>query len=294
MKTTFEEYKKAILKRYDVNKNEENSHYLLDPTPGNLKRLASELCAKNSVSDQSVFDSFFGFKEDVIKAKAILNFETDKFRPLSKFLNGKSNLQEIPSANLLAILVDFENRPFLKFKKNQFEDKTEEIISEEILIKDPSNQYASEKIKLQEKNTQVEIQTLTSYPKKPFFSTPMIVVCITLFIALSAFSLHKTFEKKCMIWKDDHYEKIDCENTTNGFANYATVLPLDPDLIDDFKKIKISDTTRFFINGKPAVWYLKQNNRCEFFNAPGFHPVNKKTLKEITPHIIRVHASEQR
>lgn len=293
MKTTFEEYKKAILKRYDVSKNEENSHYLLDPTPGNLKRLASELCAKNSVSDQSVFDSFFGFKEDVIKAKAILNFETDKFRPLSKFLNGKSNLQEIPSANLLAILVDFENRPFLKFKKNQFEDKKEEAISGEIIIEDPSIQDASEEIKLRQKNTQVEIQTLTSYPKKTFFSRPMIVVCITLFIALSAFSLHKTFEKKCMIWKDDHYEKIDCENTTNGFANYALVLPLDPDLLDNFKKIKICDTTTFFINGKPAVWYLKQNNRCEFFNAPGFHPVNKKTLKEVTPHIIRVHASEK-
>ena len=293
MKTTFEEYKKAILKRYDVSKNEENSHYLLDPTPGNLKRLASELCAKNSVSDQSVFESFFGFKEDVIKAKAILNFETDKFRPLSKFLNGKSNLQEIPSANLVAILVDFENRPILKFKKNQFEDKKEGTISGEIIIEDPSIQDASEEIKLRQKNTKVEIQTLTSYPKKTFFSRPMIVVCITLFIALSAFSLHKTFEKKCMIWKDDHYEKIDCENTTNGFANYASVLPLDPDLLDNFKKIIICDTTTFFINGKPAVWYLKQNNRCEFFNAPGFHPVNKKTLKEVTPHIIRVHASEK-
>lgn len=293
MKTTFEEYKKAILKRYDVSKNEENSHYLLDPTPGNLKRLASELSAEISVSDQSVFNSFFGFKEDAIKSKAILNFGTDKFRPLSKFLNGKSNLQEIPSANLLAILVEFENRPFLKFKKNQVEDKKEETISEGIMIDDSSNQDASEETKLREKHTEVEIQALASLPNKTFFSKPMIVVCVTLFIALSAFSLHKTFEKKCMIWKDDHYEKIDCENTTNGFANYATVLPLDSDLLDNFKKIKICDTTRFFINGKPAVWYLKQNNKCEFFNAPGFHPVNKKTLKEITPHIIRMHTSEK-
>lgn len=293
MKITFEDYKKAILERYDVAKNEENSHYLLDPTPGNLKRLASELCAEISVSDESVFDSFFGFKEDAIKAKAILNFETDKFRPLSKFLNRKSNLQEIPSANLLAILVGFENRPFLKFKKYQVEGKKEESVFEEFIIEDSSNQGIYEERKLPRKNTEVETQTLKSLPKKTFFSKPIIVACVTLFIVLSAFSLHKTFEKKCMIWKDDHYEKIDCENTANGFANYATVLPLDSDLLENFKKIKICDTTKFFINDKPIVWYLKQNNKCEFFNAPGFHPVSKKTLKEITPHIVRTYASEK-
>lgn len=287
MRITFDDYKEAILERYEIAKNEDKSHYLLDPTPASLKKLAAVTAEHISFQDAAVFRAFFGFKqEEENKAKAILNFDTDKFRPLSKFLNGKSKLQDVAGANLLAVLLDLENRPFLKFKGIEIEAEREEIVLRKIKIKDRGQEF-SEKNEREEKTGEAQLAHLESAAKQTFLSKPILILSAVLFIVLSAFSLHKTFEKKCMIWKIDHYEKIDCENNTQGFANYAVVLPIDLDLLENFKKVEISDTTMFFKNEKPTVWYLKQHNEYEFFNAPGFHPVNRKTLKEVTPHIIR-------
>ena len=62
MKNTFEEYKKAILAAYEVSKTGKNSHYLLDPTPANLKKMASEISVSLSAKDEQAFDLFFNFK----------------------------------------------------------------------------------------------------------------------------------------------------------------------------------------------------------------------------------------
>jgi len=288
MKITLEDYKKAILEEYELAKNGEKSHYLLDPTPASLKKLASEMCEHLSYQDAITFKIFFGFKSDTEnKSKAILNFDTDKFRPLSKFLKGKSNLQEIQSANLLAVFVDLEIRPFLKFTQKQIEDKRNDEVPREFKNGEESKDVSTEIILQNE--TKVNLQNFDNTSKKSTFSKPIMLFCVGIFVALSAFSVHKAFEKKCMIWKDDHYEKIDCENSANNFAGYSTAMPIDNNLLKNFKRIKVSDTTTFFKNEKPVVWYLKRNNECEFFNAPGLHPINKKTLKEVTPHIIKAH-----
>jgi hypothetical protein len=276
MKDAFEEYKTAILARYEKAKSEKNSHYLLDPTPANLKKLAAEICEEMSNRDAEVFKIFFGYElESKNKTRVVLNSETDKFRTISKFLNGKSNLQEVLRADLLAVLIDFEKRPFSKFR-----------------IVDAENEKkgsASNKISNVAKNKEVEVGNYTSFSTRRFLSKPLIVGCFALFLTVSGFALYKNFEKNCMVWKDGHYEKIDCETVQQGFAAYNPIFPLDDRLLENFKQIEVSDTTKFFDNGRPIVWYLKYNNKCDFFNSPGFHPISKKTLKEISHHIIKVH-----
>jgi len=72
----------------------------------------------------------------------------------------------------------------------------------------------------------------------------------------------------------------------------AEVIPLNQYVLDNFKKITVSDTTTFFKNGDydmPVVWYGKSSNKKEheYFNRPGLHPETGKTLKPISRYIIK-------
>ncbi|PHS51632.1 MAG: hypothetical protein COB01_09690 [Lutibacter sp.] len=84
----------------------------------------------------------------------------------------------------------------------------------------------------------------------------------------------------CVVWKVDHYVIIECEGKLPN--------PILMDLnIEKFKKLKVSDTTTFFKEGKPIVWYGKSNKgEIEYFNSRGVHPITEKELKPISRYII--------
>ena len=269
MKNTFEEYKKAILAAYKVSKTGKNSHYLLDPTPANLKKMASEISVSLSAKDEQAVDIFFNFKPDTNqKAKSILLSDTDKFRPLSKFLNSKTSLQDITAANILAVLVEFENRPFVKFRQNDSETIDGKSKSDEAVITEGLE-------------TEEEFVAKTKRPKIA------IIAMLLLVVGISAFAITKSFEEKCMVWVEDHYEQISCEpDEKQGLFQDISLEPLNEEKLEYFKKIEINDSTIFFKNEKPIVWYIKRNKKCEFFSAPGVHPISKKSLREVTPYII--------
>ena len=93
--------------------------------------------------------------------------------------------------------------------------------------------------------------------------------------------------EKCMIWVKTEYQLIDC--TTNLPPEYRThVLPYDKNKFKNFKKIEVTMVTNFFdeVTNKPLVWYVKNNDKIEYFSSPGLHPVTGKTLRVITPYII--------
>ncbi|MEP2059790.1 MAG: hypothetical protein ABJJ05_18425 [Maribacter litoralis] len=106
-----------------------------------------------------------------------------------------------------------------------------------------------------------------------------LVLVVGLILGLS----EKSKEPKCMVWRIDHYEKTDC--STSYMEN---IIPLDEVRLQTFKKVKVNISCNFFdeTTGKPMKWYYKSGNTIEFYTAPGLHPVNGKTLKAITEHII--------
>jgi hypothetical protein len=112
-------------------------------------------------------------------------------------------------------------------------------------------------------------------------NTRLIVLLIIFLLIFSGFYYNKVFyDKDCIVWRIDHYEKIDCKIEFSE--------PIFEGLnIEKFKKINVSDTTTFFIKGKPIVWYGKSNNgEIQYFNSRGEHPITKKELKPITKHMI--------
>jgi len=66
------------------------------------------------------------------------------------------------------------------------------------------------------------------------------------------------------------------------------ILPLDEVRLQTFKKVKVNISCNFFdeTTGNPIKWYYKSGTNIEFYTGPGLHPVNGKTLKAITEHIV--------
>ena len=87
--------------------------------------------------------------------------------------------------------------------------------------------------------------------------------------------------ENCIIWKNNHYEKIDCNSKIKNISINNSID------IDNFKKIKPTVNSTFFIKDKPVIWYGKsKNGEMEYFSARGIHPVTGKELKPITQYII--------
>ena len=82
-----------------------------------------------------------------------------------------------------------------------------------------------------------------------------------------------------------HYEYIVCYSCTSQGILEIPVEPADESKAK-LRKIEVTETTTFFVNDKPVIWYSKVNGKPEFFNTHGFHPVTGKPLKPITKYMI--------
>lgn len=285
------EYLEAILSHYQIVKNEKDINFLDNPTPANLKRLCLEILERDFLpKDREIFNNFFEPEPKTLHG-FIKSMNADSIlKTPSNFLRKGKTITKIEHADILAILLNFEPRPYYKFKKTDHWNKNPEDKEETA----PIATEIIEGAKIEESNSfiQTQITPITrsedtsvkiNWKKKIVTS-----LAVVFFISLTGFLVHKSTEPKCMIWKEDHYERIDCEQSSNlGLLKFAQVFPYDEILFDNFKKLTITDTTSFFNkNGDPIVWYSKQNNDCEYFTWEGIHPISRKKLKPISRTII--------
>lgn len=279
---TLEAFKKAIKEKYEVEKWIVNSHFLLQPSRAKLRDLCFELFKENSnEADLMCFKAFFGFEfspNHFNKLKAL----TDKFRPLETFLKGETDLNDLAGVNMAAVLVDFTPRPYLKFSRaavlssnetNSTETKTvqNQLITNEIVKDSPTNVIFSQK---------------TPPPKSFFFRNPLLLILPLLVCSIGFYGYKMHHQKKCMQWSNDHYETVSCKTEQLGILQETDKIPVNEQLLQ-LRKITVSDTTVFFKNEKPQIWYCKKNKKVEFFNGPGFHPESGKALKPITNYMIK-------
>ncbi|WP_447635329.1 hypothetical protein [Flavobacterium microcysteis] len=287
MKNNFDEYKKAIITRYEEEKMGKFSDLLLDPTPANLKRLCLLISEDEmKFSDLAIFRHFFSFKSEEDIARWIKNFDTEKFKPLSTFLKLGTNLKDYRSANLIAVLVDFNQRPYTKFLDThcsldlvnpKIKDTNKEL---------PKREHFAERMAIS-KPVENDYQLTVKSPLSKRLVLTLLFFASVFFLA---FVMKDVFDDKCMIWKGDHYEKIDCEDSrAYGEKSFDNVIAYNKDVLENFRKIEVCDTTTFFINDRPMVWYIKQNGKCEFFSYNGAHPITRKPLKPITKHMVEKH-----
>ena len=124
---TLKEYKKAIKRKYELEKEGEYFDYLYSPSRGKLRDFCWLIFEDNPTQDDlNVFRNLFGLDFDHTKKKKFKE-QKDKFRPIETFFKGETDLTNIDAINLAAIMVGFELRPFKKFNKHFRTEETKEL-----------------------------------------------------------------------------------------------------------------------------------------------------------------------
>ncbi len=113
-----------------------------------------------------------------------------------------------------------------------------------------------------------------------------IIIAISfIFILLIALFMHSFTKDRWMVWKEDRYIEVSFNPEK---YNSGQLKLYDENKIENFKKIEVDCSTRFFDNrGKVSVWYAKNHKKeLEYFSNLGSHPETGKTLKPITDYMI--------
>lgn len=308
---SIEAYREAIKAKY-ISGNTGPNILPVNPTPAELRNLCAILLIENtSLADQEILSVFFEFEPDRDKRRQIEGFKISKFRPVQSFFNNEKQTKREKVLNLAALLIDFEPRPYRKFRKQSslyhpskpliqsntpissdaktdwktLEDEADDEGAE--IVKDPAgivnNKGSNVPGPLKNRGKKISWKV----NKVLFFLTGLLMFLIGGYAMLGSFSIND-----CVQWTGDHYEKVVCEGKKNGFAHINPIYDYNEALID-FRKIKVNKSTVFFKDGQPIIWYIKQNNTCEFFNGPGLHPVSGKSLLPVSRYIIAKYVDDK-
>lgn len=295
VKNYLEEYKEAVKSQYEIEKNGNHSAFFIKLTRTNLRKLCVEIFKNNNNPDDlKSFSSFFGFDFDPTNTyKLKREAETNKFRAIEKFFKGETDLADVEGVNIAAILVNFKDRPYLKYSKlcdqdqNKLNIENIETKSETLEPREMTIALIQEK----EEENKLEIPSINTAPSKKdtknkFYKRYLLITSILMMLSFSIYKI-TTAHKDCLEWKNDRYIEADCETKGNGSVNLNILY--DESLLKR-RKITATDTTTYFKNGKAVIWYCKgSNGDLELFNFSGYHPVTGKPLHHITDYIIKKH-----
>ena len=286
-KITFKEYKSAIRAQYEARKGEDVTGILLNPTPAQLRNLCLMILDKGlNKTDDNTLRLFFNVKGEEPLRRSIENFDIGKFKPIISFLKGEKDSGNATRIELAAILVDFHTRPYAKYLQNG--EKKESTASEVVVAMEEKKEAVMNDLGL-EKVLALPIG-INVHPKRK----TAIGFAVFLSLFFMGYTVKTAFfpEKQCMQWQKDHYVAVDCASELSGNRPFIAAIPIDERLLA-LKKIQAGPKIIFFENGKPIVWYAKQDGLVELFNAPGFHPETGKPLKPITKYMIKKHHLNQ-
>lgn len=276
MANTFDDYILAVRSKYEVEKNKVYSDFLLKPSPAQIRELCLLIHDKGlSNKDKEVFELFFRTKPDVTLRKSIENIDVEKLKKICNFLNNKSQSTSPNSLNLIAILVDFDLRPFGHFINSDFKQRVGDI-KDLIETNHPIETF------IQEVNPQ------NPEPRKNLKKKIAIGFLGLIGLTSLGYTAKNIIapEPQCMQWQNNHYEVVDCNSDNQqGLLKQYDIIPFDEHQ-SKLIKIEVSDTTTFFKNGKPLCWYCKVDGKPEFFNTHGVHPETGKALKPVSEYIV--------
>lgn len=284
-KNTFETYLIAIKKQYEIAKKGTYSTFLSSPTPASIRNLCVEIFkSSNSNVDKEILKHFFDLKGDDTDKALIDKFDIDRLRPICHFFKGKTETPKHELVDLMALLINLEQRPLSKYLKSEHKEIEEKKNKPIIGFIDTKPVH--------EKRTSEEIapEVLHVQNKKPiWFKTNGIkiasgcVIIAILFLGVNYFMKGE----ECMEWVNDHFEVVDCDVPNESGDRYINAKEEDS-FIADFRKINPCDTLSFKDkDGNACLWYGKSpKGEIEFFTALDVHPETGKTLKEVTDYIM--------
>lgn len=224
----------------------------------------------------------------------IQEFGADGFRSLRNFMIGRTTRPREPIVKLLAVLIDFQPRPYDRWVRERNGNKGENMDGkadeENTNEEPPKDDLAQSGIKdsaqvgdSEHKETPpseeqtIKPSILSKLKKSALYGT------IAFAGMAGAYQISDSLDRECMYWNSDRYEPIACNEKMDG----VEIIPLDKELVKNFRKIMAPDTLTLKSVGK--VWYAKPTlDSAEFYTAKGVDPMDKgKALKPATEYIIK-------
>ncbi|SKB95971.1 hypothetical protein SAMN05660226_04010 [Parapedobacter luteus] len=304
----FDKFKEEVINTYREKKEKHALPSELErPSPAQLMRYCLVLLRRGDIKQDipTLLKIFNADNKHADLETAIRKFGTDGFKPLKNFIIGKTSKPRENIVKLLAILIDFQPRPFDKWREAQRSDSKEnQKEDQEETAADPPADQAEEcqadmAIKENEdvpKGQKNEVSTSASenagkegsgkgQAKSGVWSTikkPALYGMVAFLATIGAYRLADSFDRECMYWRTDRYVPIACHTKIED----AKIIPLNKQLAKNFRKIMQPDTLTKDALGK--VWYVKVTvDSIEFYTAPGFYPLDtNKRLKPVTPYIL--------
>jgi hypothetical protein len=325
-------YKKAIKEKYEEVKNGDDFYFLNAPTRGKLNKLCWEKFANNDMhsNDLNVFNSLLGLSFD-ISSKKKFKQETDLFRPVEKFFKGETDPDKIDVVDMAAILVDFNPRPFNKFRKEidpenlklieelrntkhykpeispvGFNDEVEienfpDSKNEEVEIDKNEKVEKEEEVKHEEVE-QDENQNWETITTGIVDTSPPANGGKDVWRAgIKKYFLIIVFLTVLSVIMYLSMSQKDCMQWRGD--HYEKIERSDEGYCDTYydaryfnlRKIDVCDTTKFFDdNGRAKVFYIKIGDSIECYNQSAPYPENtQRFLKPITKHMIDKYLSNR-
>lgn len=297
MMSDFDRFRQAVINAYLEKKEKHLLPVELErAAPTQLMNYCLTLFYRGALADDlptlnRIFNPFANYPD---LETGIKKFGADGFRSLRNFMIGTTTRPREPIVKLLAVLIDFQPRPYDRWLREEDrnkggnmdgkadEENTNEEPPEDNLAKSGINDTAQGGDKEHKETAPPEEQTI-----KPGFLSRLKKSALYATIAFAgmagAYQVADSFDRECMCWNTDRYEPIACNEKIEG----AEIIPLDKEAVRSFRKIMRPDTLTLKSVGK--VWYAKPTrDSAEFYTAKGAYPMDKgKTLKPVTPYIIK-------
>lgn len=187
-------------------------------------------------------------------------------RYYEKYIDEVEGNSNNPNTDLLDKLCEF-----LGFENYEdFVNKNEVYNTNKTVVKPPE--------KVIKKSNELDFLKFINQHKITLIVSSLIII---------GFLVYQTINKqRWMSWEENFYVEVDFD--TEKFNNGELKI-FNQERIKDFKKVKPNCNTIFFQEtGEANLWYGKnENDVLEYFTTLGKHPDTGKTLKEITPYIIK-------
>ncbi len=116
-----------------------------------------------------------------------------------------------------------------------------------------------------------------------------LIFCSLIFLLY--FGLYMIDRQRWMVWDHYHYVEVPFDVNKYGMGNLKLYKH---ERIKNFIKVNPDCDYAFFKpNGNENLWYQKSTSgELEYFTSYGLHPETGKTLKKITPYMIRKYICE--
>lgn len=218
----------------------------------------------------------------------IKKFGASGFKSLQYFMIGKTTQPREPIVKLLAVLIDFQPRPYdkwIKERDDNAEENGEEKVEEESPNDNPKQSQTGNTAQKEDSGHKGEM--ISKMPKETSVWSSLKKSALYGIIAFAgmagAYQIADSLDRECMYWKTDRYIPIACSEKIDG----VEIIPLDKKTVSDFRKIMRQDTLTLASVGK--VWYGKPTaDSAEFYTTKGVYPLDKeKELKPATEYIIK-------